>query len=85
MYMKDWIEKLDDFMNISNREVLKNAGKITAQMAKHKADTEYEKYQERAKNSLTPVEQHFLQYIEQIEKKLIAAQKIQREKKNNGD
>ena len=41
MYMKDWIQKLDDFLRLSNRELLTNAGKISAELAKEKADAEH--------------------------------------------
>ena len=47
MYMKDWIAKLDDFLRLSDREILTNAGSISAKLAKEKADAEYEKFKER--------------------------------------
>lgn len=43
MYMKDWIQKLDDFLKLSGKELLSHAGKISAELAKQKADTEYDK------------------------------------------
>ena len=33
MYMKDWIAKLDDFLKISNKQILTHAGKITHELA----------------------------------------------------
>lgn len=44
MYMKDWIAKLDDFMRLSERDILTHAGKISHDTALSKADGEYEKY-----------------------------------------
>ncbi len=44
MYQKDWIEKLHKFLMLHDKEVLQNAGKITAQVAKKLAYSEYEKY-----------------------------------------
>lgn len=44
MTMSDWEERLNGFLQLSNREVLGDAGKITAEIAKNKALTEYEKY-----------------------------------------
>lgn len=44
MYQKDWIEKLHKFLMLHDREVLQNSGKITAQLAKELAHSEYEKY-----------------------------------------
>ena len=70
MYMADWIGKLDDFMKISGREVLAHAGKVSHELAMLKANDEYEKYSERTKNELSPVEQHFLASIEETAKRL---------------
>ena len=70
MYMKDWIRKLDDFLKLSGKALLTHAGKISAEMAKHKADTEYDKFKERTKYQLSPVEIHFLDYFEEEQKKL---------------
>ncbi|MEI6091787.1 MAG: virulence RhuM family protein [bacterium] len=50
MYMKDWITKLDGFLKLNDRDILHNAGRITHELAKETAETEYEKYY---KNRLT--------------------------------
>lgn len=42
MYMKDWIEKLDDFIKMSGSELLQHAGKISHEQAKIKAELEYD-------------------------------------------
>lgn len=70
MYMKDWIQKLDDFLKLSGKELLSHAGKISAELAKQKADTEYDKFKERTVYSLSPVEIHFLENFEKEQKKL---------------
>lgn len=70
MYMKDWIQKLDDFLKLSGKELLSHAGKISAELAKQKADTEYNKFKERTTYSLSPVEIHFLENFEKEQKKL---------------
>lgn len=44
MKMQDWIQKLDDFLQISEKELLTNAGKISHEKALDKANIEYEKY-----------------------------------------
>ncbi len=36
MYMRDWIQKLDDFLRLSDRELLTHAGSISAKLAKEK-------------------------------------------------
>ena len=45
MTMEDWSKRLDLFLMADDREVLQDAGKITAEIAKAKAETEFEKYQ----------------------------------------
>lgn len=71
MYMKDWINILDDFLRISRKDILTHAGKISAKLAKEKADAEYDKFKERTKNELSPVEIHFLENFEREQKKLL--------------
>ena len=70
MYMKDWVQKLDDFLRLSNRELLTHAGKISAEIAKRKADAEYDKFRERTKYELSPVEIHFIDQFEAEQKRL---------------
>lgn len=70
MYMKDWIAILDDFLRISRKDILTHAGRISAQLAKAKADSEYDKFKERTKNELTAVEIHFIEQFEREQKKL---------------
>lgn len=70
MYMKDWIQKLDEFLKMSDRELLTHAGTISAEIAKQKADMEYVKFKERTKFELSPVELHFIEQFEKEQKKL---------------
>lgn len=44
MTMEDWEERLNGFLTLWDHEVLKNNGKISAEMAKLHAETEFEKY-----------------------------------------
>lgn len=44
MTMEDWSKRLDLFLMADDREILNDAGKITAEIAKTKAETEFEKY-----------------------------------------
>ena len=44
MTMEDWSKRLDLFLMADEREILKDEGKITAEIAKSKAETEFEKY-----------------------------------------
>lgn len=75
MYMKDWINILDDFLRISRKDILTHAGKISAKLAKEKADQQYDKFKERTKNNLSPVEIHFLENFEREQKKLMGRDK----------
>lgn len=70
MYMKDWINILDDFLRISRKDILTHAGKVSAKLAKEKADHEYDKFKERTQNNLSAVEIHFLENFEREQKRL---------------
>ena len=67
MYMKDWIERLDLILSMNGRELLKNAGNISHQIAKEKSELEYKKYKENQKQ-IEKVES--LKELEQDIKKL---------------
>ncbi len=44
MTMKGWVGRLDAFLNFNEYEVLSNAGRISSEVAKQLAESEYEKY-----------------------------------------
>jgi hypothetical protein len=44
MTMEDWAKRLDLFLEFNDRDVLKDAGEITAELAKIHAESEFEKY-----------------------------------------
>ncbi len=44
MTMKDWAQKLNVFLQFNAKNILKNAGKVTAAIAKSFAESEFEKY-----------------------------------------
>ena len=70
MYMKDWIQKLDDFLKLSGKELLNHAGSMSAEVAKLKADTEYDKFKQRTLDNLSAVEIHYIENFEKVSKKL---------------
>ena len=70
MYMKDWIQKLDEFLSLSGKELLTHAGTVSAEIAKQKADSEYDKYSKRIQYELSPVEIHFIESFEKEVKRL---------------
>lgn len=54
MTMQDWAERINKFLLADDRDILENAGKISMEIAKEHAETEYEKYrivQDRLFNS----------------------------------
>lgn len=75
MYMVDWVKKLDEFLKMSDNEILTHAGRISHQQATQKAIEEYEKYKERTKNELSAVERHFLESIDKTAKMLTGKKK----------
>lgn len=70
MTMRDWVLKLDDFLRMSESEVLDNAGKISHEMAIEKANGEYAKYRELSQDELSIVEKDFLESVKTTQKKL---------------
>ena len=66
MTMRDWIAKLDDFMRISDREILTHAGKVSHEAALARAEEEFEKFRHIEDAKPSPVEQHFIEAIEQV-------------------
>ena len=44
MYMKDWIEKLDAFLQFNEKDILMNTGKVSAEIARTFAENEFEKF-----------------------------------------
>ena len=47
LYMKDWEEKLNKFLQFNEREILTNAGKVRKKVAKEIAQDEYEKFNKK--------------------------------------
>jgi hypothetical protein len=50
VFLRDWQEKLDQFLEFNSREVLQGAGKISKQEAEEKARAEYERYAEQRRS-----------------------------------
>lgn len=63
MYMRDWIVKLEDFLKLSQRDILTHGGTITHDAALVKAEAEYEKFHTKQLNEPTRVEEHFEEAI----------------------
>lgn len=66
MYMKDWLETIDDYLKMTRRDILTAKGRVTHKQALEKAHGEYEKYRKKQEDFLSPVECHFLENIEKL-------------------
>ena len=72
MTMADWIEKLDDFLRITDREILTHAGTVRHEAAIQKAREEFKCYRALTLDQPSPVEKHFIEAVKdmkQLEKK----------------
>lgn len=67
MYMNDYVKQLDLVLSSGNRKLLVGSGSVSHKQAIDKAKDEYRKYQE---NTLTPVEQSYLESIKVAEKEV---------------
>ena len=70
MYMKDWVARLDDYLRMTDSEVLQMAGKGSHALAEQKAKEEYQKYKKLHSGELSRVEQAFLESVEATAKRL---------------
>ena len=66
MTMRDWIAKLDEFLKLSEHELLDHAGQISAEQAKTKAEQEYLRYRMFLDTQPRPVDADFEQAIKQL-------------------
>ncbi len=67
MYMKDWLETIDDYLKMTRRDILVTKGKVTHKQAIEKAHKEYEKYVSKYDEQISPVEKHFIESINELE------------------
>jgi len=44
MTMEDWAKRLDAFLEFTDRDILQHSGKVSAEIAKVHAESEFEKY-----------------------------------------
>lgn len=66
MYMRDWITKLDEFLRVSERDILTHAGRVSHEDAIEKARAEYEKFRKRILEKPSPVERHFIEAVQEV-------------------
>lgn len=70
MYMKDWSNRLDDFLRMAGNDLLDHAGAVSHETMLMKASAEYEKFKEAHKNDLSEGEKDFIKQLEGMERKL---------------
>ena len=63
MYMKDWLETIDDYLKMTRRDILTTSGHVSHKQAIEKAHAEYDKYKNRLEDNLSPVEKDFIASI----------------------
>lgn len=66
MHMQDWISKLDDFLKLSEREILTHAGRITHKAAAAKADAEFDKFHAQQLEQPSQAEKDFHIALEKV-------------------
>ncbi len=67
MHMKGWIEKLNGFLTLNDREILEHAGKVSHEMAKELAESEYNKFSRNRIKSNDARETDFDKTVKKIE------------------
>ena len=67
MYMNNWIEKLNGFLTLNDREILNNAGSVSHELGKENAEREYKRFKES--NQKTIRDGDFEKAIRKIENK----------------
>ena len=68
MTMARRVSKLDDFLRLSERDILTHTGKVSHDRAIDKAETEYEQFAASRAALPSPVEKHFDEAIGEIKR-----------------
>ena len=70
MVMRDWANKLDDFLRLNDREILTGLGRISAQLAQEKADRQFARFdQERRHLEDAKAAEEFAKEVKELENK----------------
>jgi len=70
MYMADWLQRVDDFLQMTGNSILSHAGAVSHQKALDKAKEQFSAYKQNLQNELSKVERDFVQHLEQSHKQL---------------
>jgi len=77
MTMRDWIDRLHQFLTMTGRELLDHAGKISHDAGLQKAHAEYEKFRLKQLAEPTEVEKHFIEAEKEMKRIEVAKKKGQ--------
>jgi hypothetical protein len=72
MTMREWIAKLDEFLKLSDHELLNHAGKISAEQARAKAELEYDRYRKLMDAQPRPVDADFEKAVAKLSQSPLA-------------
>ncbi len=75
MTMQDWIERLHQFLSMTDRELLTHAGTMSHEAALEKAHDEYEKYRLKQMEEPSDVEKHFIEVERELKQLDISRKK----------
>ena len=76
MHMRDWIDRLNDFLKMTGREILSHAGAVSHEEALAKAQAEYDKFRQKHLNDPSPVEKHFIEAVGEVKQLEQQARKL---------
>ncbi|MCL2549761.1 MAG: virulence RhuM family protein, partial [Methanimicrococcus sp.] len=75
MTMQDWASRLDKFLLADDRDLLQNAGSISTEIAKDKAENEFEKYRLKQDQLYMSDFDRFMQLEENVKEQNVKEQK----------
>lgn len=70
MTMKDWLQRADDFLQLTGNDILTHAGTVSHKQALQKANETYLEYKEQTKNELSKAENDFIAHLDETQKQL---------------
>jgi hypothetical protein len=68
MYMKDWIDKLNGFLSLNDRNILEHAGNVSHELALEHAEKEYDKFHLKRIQDSDTIESEFDKMMGEIPK-----------------
>lgn len=79
MTMRDWADKLDQFLTMTGRDLLNHAGNVSHEAAIEKAHIEYDKYRDKMMNGPSDVEKHFVEAEEEMKRITVSRTEVDTE------